>query len=430
MVIDRPAYLSQLKKKRNNGYIKIITGIRRCGKSFLLFELYHHYLNSIGISDDCIIELKLDQAANARYRNPLELDHYLKERLRDTNKQYYVFLDEIQMVKEIPNQYLEHETIGFVDVLLGLKEIPNADIYVTGSNSKMLSSDIVTQFRDRGDVVQLFPLSFKEFLTAYHGEREHAWRDYYTYGGLPRILELETHKEKADYLTGLFEKTYITDIMERNGIRNDKTVLDILLNIVSSSIGSLTSYTKLAKTFLSVGKVKISVSTISNYLDFFRDAFVLNKADRYDIKGKRYMESPSKWYYTDLGLRNARLNFRQLEQTHIMENILYNELLVRGFSVDVGLVEVREKDAQTDKVVRSQLEVDFVANSGNVTSYIQSAFSIEGEGKKEKEIHSFLKINDSFKKVVIVRDNITPWYDDNGILFIGLEEFLLSDQLY
>lgn len=402
-------YLSQLQKKRNNGYVKIITGIRRCGKSFLLFNLYHRYLNTIGIPEECIIELSLDQAANARYRKSLELDQYLRKRLSDIRKQYYLFLDEIQLVKDIPNQYLDNETIGFVDVLLGLKELPNADIYVTGSNSRMLSSDIVTQFRDRGDVIQLFPLSFKEYITAYQGDRENAWRNYSAYGGLPRVLELESHKEKADYLISLFENTYVTDIMERNDIRLDKGVLDVLLNIVSSSIGSLTSYTRLANSFLSVGKTKVSMSTISNYLEYFREAFVLNKAERYDIKGKKYMESPCKWYFTDLGLRNARLNFRQLEQTHIMENILYNELLTRGFSVDVGLVEVREKNSKTDKIARSQLEVDFVANSGGATWYIQSAFSIEGEGKKEQEINSLLRVNDSFSKIVIVRDNISPW---------------------
>lgn len=323
MVINRDTYLNQLIRKKRNGLIKIITGIRRCGKSYLLFELYHAYLNSIGVEDNFILELSLDDEVNAKFRNPLELGNYIRSLIIEQDKEYYIFLDEIQHVKEIMNPWLDDpdEKISFVDVLLGLMKIKNADIYVTGSNSKMLSSDIVTQFRDRGDEIRLYPLSFKEFYDAFPEKKENAWKEYFTYGGLPRVMSLSTHKEKSDYLQNLFKNTYMKDVLDRHKIRNDKHILDDLINIVSSSVGSLTNPKKLSDTFQSTSKISINSTTINVYLEYFEEAFIIDVARRYDIKGKKYIGTPVKYYFTDIGLRNARLNFRQQEENHIMVRV-------------------------------------------------------------------------------------------------------------
>jgi hypothetical protein len=393
----------------------------------LLFELYHAYLNSIGIEDKYIIELSLDDDVNAKYRNPLELGTYIRSLIVETDQEYYVFLDEIQHVKEIKNPWLEdqNEKIGFIDVLLGLMKIKNADIYVTGSNSKMLSSDIVTQFRDRGDEIRLYPLSYKEFYDAFPDNKEKAWKEYYTYGGLPRVLSLSNHKEKSDYLQNLFRNTHMKDVIDRHQIRNDKQILDDLINIISSSVGSLTNPKKLSDTFKSVNKISINSTTIDSYLGYFEEAFILDVAHRYDIKGKKYIGTPVKYYFTDIGLRNARLNFRQQEENHIMENVLFIELKSRGYTIDVGVVEYRHLD-RNDKDVRTQLEVDFVANDGGKIYYIQSALTVDDEGKRNQEINSLRRIPDSFKKIVVVKDDIMPWHDDNGILYIGIKDFLLD----
>ena len=422
MIIKRNSYLNELIRKRNNGLIKIITGIRRCGKSFLLFELFRSYLLAQGISEQNIITLSLEDDTSARYRNPLELGEYIRSRLVDENAEYVIMLDEIQNVKEIKNPWLEGDTIGFVDVLLGLMKIKNADIYITGSNSKMLSSDIVTSFRDRGDEVRLYPLTYREYHSAYSGNERECWREYYTYGGLPRVLYLPTHGEKMSYLQNLFENTYKRDVLERHQIRNDKNALDDLLNIVASSVGSLTNPTKLSNTFKSVKGASINPTTISNYLDYLIEAFILDNAYRYDIKGKKYINTPLKYYFTDVGLRNVHLNFRQLEENHIMENIIFTELKVRGYSVDIGMVEHRQSNG-----TRQYLEVDFIASSGYKKYYIQSALNIEEPEKHTQEIKPLVNIPDSFKKVVVLREQIMPFTDENGILYIGIEDFLLDE---
>lgn len=428
MRIERPTYLAKLIQKRENGLIKVITGIRRCGKSYLLFDIYRDYLIADGIDESQIIGLALDEVINAKYRNPLELDKYIRGQIVDKSKMHYVFLDEIQKVAEIQNPYVDDEEskIGFVDVVLGLMKIRNVDLYITGSNSRMLSSDILTEFKDRGDEVRVNPLSYKEFVSAYEGNGSQVWSEYYTYGGMPLVLTRKSHDEKSKYLKNLFAKTYLSDVLERHRILNDKEVLEELLNILSSSVGSLTNPTKLAKAFDSVKHLRISSATIGRYLDIFVDAFIISKSFRYDIKGKKYIDTPLKYYFVDVGLRNARLNFRQQEENHIMENILYNELVVRGYDVDVGVVEYNFKNA-AGKSERTQLEVDFVANMGSKRYYIQSALSVSEESKRQQEINSLLKIGDSFKKIVVVKDSSIPWHDENGILYIGIEQFLLDD---
>ena len=428
MVIERKKYLDKLISKKDNGLIKVITGIRRCGKSFLLFELYHEYLNSIGVTDDCIIEIALDEVVNAKYKNPFELDKYIRDVTADKSKRFYVFIDEVQFVLEMQNPYVDgvEDKIGFVPVLLGLMKLKNVDLYVTGSNSKMLSVDILTEFRDRGDEVKVTPLTYKEFYNAYEGDKHRAWQEYFVYGGMPFVLSKATPEEKSKYLKDLFAKTYISDVIERNKINNDKDVLGDLLNILSSAIGSLTNPSKLSKTFKSVKNVNISSSTISKYIDYFAEAYIVNKAERYDIKGKKYMETPLKYYYTDVGLRNARLNFRQMEENHIMENIIYNELIAREFNVDVGVVEYNHKD-QNGKKIRSQLEIDFVVNNGSNRYYIQSALSVADEEKRQQEINSLKRVADSFKKIVVVKDAIIPWHDEDGIYYVGIEQFLLDE---
>ncbi|MBO5770224.1 MAG: ATP-binding protein [Spirochaetales bacterium] len=430
MQYARKQYLDQLIQRMDNGRVKVITGLRRSGKSYLLFTLFRQYLHDIGVGPSQIIGLALDEIDNTKYRNPFELNKVIKERMTDNSKRYYVFIDEIQFVSEVPNPYSDYanDKITYIDVVLGLMKLPNADIYITGSNSKMLSSDILTQFRDRGDEIRVNPLSFAEVYEHYQGEKRGAWRDYYTYGGMPMVWMLNSHEEKSHYLKNLFNRTYIKDVLERHQVNNNAEVLEILLNVLASSIGSLTNPMRLSNTFESERHIKIAPDTIDKYIGFFMEAFLIQKSERYDVKGRKYIKTPVKYYYSDPGLRNARLGFRQLEETHLMENVLYNDLLRRGFDVDVGVVEQNLRD-NLGKNIRKQLEVDFVVNRGDERYYIQSALSIEEPNKKEQEIASLIRIPDSFKKIVVVKDYIKPWRDENGIQYVGIEDFLLDEGL-
>ena len=375
-MIDRPEYLQKIISKKENGMIKVITGIRRSGKSFLLTDIYIPWLIKNGVNPNNIIHLSLEEARNAQYRNPLFLAEYIRNKVSDNDLMHYVFLDEIQKVDTIKNPFVDNKKskIGFVDVLLEIMKINNVDLYVTGSNSHMLSSDILSDFRGRGDEIKMRPLTYKEFYNAYLGDKRYAWREYSTYGGLPVVAKLKNHEEKSKYLKDLFENTYIKDILERHDVRNEEGVLSTLLNILSSSVGSLTNPTNIANTFLTIEKLKISPNSITKYMEYFIDAYILHKAERFDIKGRKYIGSQSKFYFADVGLRNARLNFRQTEENHIMENIIYNELIVRGFDVDVGIVEYNHK--KDGKSLKSWLEIDFIANNGNNKYYIQSALTI------------------------------------------------------
>ncbi|MCI2131681.1 MAG: ATP-binding protein [Eubacterium sp.] len=426
----REQYLNKIISKKDNGRIKIITGLRRSGKSVLLFQLYRDWLIREGIHEDHIIALALDIWENAKYRNPIELDKYVRDRMVADGEKYYIFIDEIQFVAEIQNPYVDNPDakISFIDVVLGFMQMKNADVYVTGSNSRMLSSDILTQFRDRGDEIRVYPLSFAEFYREYKGDKRGAWQDYYTYGGMPFVTSLETHEEKSRYLKDLFDRTYIKDVLERHEIKNDAAVLSILLDILASGIGSLTNPTRLSNTFKSERQIAIGSETIEKYIGYFEEAFLIEKAVRYDIKGRKYIGTPAKYYYTDLGLRNVRLGFRQLEETHIMENVLYNDLIRRGMDVDIGVVEYNTKDS-AGKKIRKQLEVDFVVNKGEKRFYIQSALSIADPEKKEQEIASLKRIPDSFSKIVVVRDYLNPWQDENGIVYLGIEQFLLNEDI-
>ncbi len=430
MQYARKQYLNQLIRKKDNGRIKVITGLRRSGKSYLLFKLYRQYLLELDVQEDQIVELALDEIDNAKYRNPFELNKIVKERIADKDKRYYVFIDEIQFVTEVQNPYVDdpNEKLTFIDVVLGLMKLPNADIYVTGSNSKMLSSDILTQFRDRGDEIRIYPLSFAEVYENYEGDKRGVWRDYYTYGGMPLVWRYELHEERSRYLRDLFTRTYIKDVLERHQVKNDAEVLEILLNVLASSIGSLTNPRKLSNTFDTERHIKIAPDTIDTYIGYFMEAFLLQRAERYDVKGRKYIKTPVKYYYSDVGLRNARLGFRQLEETHLMENVLYNDLIRRGYDVDVGVVEQNIKK-DDGKNARKQLEVDFVVNRGDERYYIQSALSIDSPDKKEQEIASLLRIPDSFKKIVVVKDYIKPWRDEHGIQYVGIEDFLLDEGL-
>ncbi|MDO4511142.1 MAG: ATP-binding protein [Bacteroidales bacterium] len=411
MQIKRDFYLQQLIDAKQNGLIKIVTGIRRCGKSYLLFKLFKQYLLNTGVATDHIIEVALDNIENADLREPLALYRHIKGLIHD-EQLHYILLDEVQLVPR------------FEEVLNSLLRMDNADIYVTGSNSKFLSSDIVTEFRGRGDEIRIFPLSFSEFCEGTQQSPAEAWKDYYTFGGLPHVLQLETEKKKYDYLTHLFTSVYLIDIIERNRIKNNAE-FEELMRIVASGIGAPTNSSKLSNTFNSVKKVSISPVTIDRYLGFLQDAFMVEKAERYDVKGKKYIGALAKYYFCDLGLRNAILGLRQQEETHIMENIIYNELRRRGCKVDVGVVEQRTVDAD-GKWQRKQLEVDFVVNEGNKKYYIQSALALPDEDKRKQEMNSLLRIKDSFKKIIIVKDDIKPWRDDNGILTMGLMDFLLD----
>lgn len=427
-MIARPVYLDKLISKKENGLIKIITGNRRCGKSYLLFNIYHDYLVSNGVKESQIIELALDETVNAQYRNPIELDKHIRNLVSDKTQKYYVFLDEIQKVDEIKNPYVSNpeSKISFVDTVLGLMKIKNVDLYITGSNSKMLSSDILTEFRDRGDEIRVYPLSFSEFYNSYDGDKTRAWREYYTYGGMPLAVTKKTPDEKSKYLKDLFTGTYIKDVLERHTIINDASDLEELLNVISSSIGSLTNPLNLSNTFKTVKRRNLASETISTYLEYFKDAFLIDSAVRYNVKGKKYISTPLKYYFVDVGLRNARLNFRQQEENHIMENVIFNELKIRGFDVDVGVVEHNTKDSE-GKSQRNFLEIDFVANMGSKRFYIQSALNVDTQEKRAQEINSLSRINDSFKKFIVVKDNIEPWQDDKGIQYIGVEQFLLEE---
>ena len=412
MQIKRNYYLQQLIDGKKNGLIKIITGIRRCGKSYLLFTLFRQHLIASGVPDDHIIRIALDDIENEELRAPLVLYKNIKARMID-DELYYILLDEVQLVPR------------FEEVLNSLLRIDNADVYVTGSNSKFLSSDIITEFRGRGDEIHLYPLSLSEYSEGTGQEPRDAWKDYYTYGGLPHVLALETEKKKLDYLTNLFESVYLIDVIERHKIKN-KAEFEELVRIVASGIGAPTNPAKLSNTFKSVKKVNISSVTIDRYLGYMQDAFIIEKAIRYDIKGKKYIGSLAKYYFSDLGIRNAILGLRQQEETHIMENILYNELRRRGCKVDVGMMEQRYVD-KDGKWQRKQLEVDFVVNEGSQRYYVQSALALPDEEKRQQEMASLLKINDSFKKIIVVKDDIKPWRDENGILTIGLIDFLMDD---
>lgn len=414
MEIKRDRYLKKLTDRKENGLVKVITGIRRCGKSYLLFHLYKNHLLSIGVRDDHIIDIALDDIANIEYRDAIKLYTHIKTRIDDTNM-YYIFLDEIQMM-----------TTNFTDLINGLLHIENLDIYVTGSNSKFLSSDILTEFRGRGDEIHVYPLSFAEFNTAYDDCRT-AWKDFYTYGSLPLILSRKSDELKAEYLISLFNNIYLKDIKERNGIKTDDE-LDILVDIIASATGSLTNPTKLSNSFKSMSQKSLSDKTIKLYLDYLADAFLISKAIRYDIKGKKYINTPSKYYFEDIGLRNARLNFRQQEENHIMENILYTELRSRGYRIDVGVVEIFETNT-AGKREHKTLEIDFIANKGDKKYYIQSAFEMNSAEKVLQEKKSLSKLNDFFKKIIIVKDDIKPRTDEQGIVTIGIFDFLLNDNI-
>lgn len=405
-IIERNDYLNKLISRKENGMVKILTGIRRCGKSFMLDPIFKDYLINSGVKEDHIIKLDLDDIKNIKYLDPIELDKYVDEHTTDTNI-HYVLIDEIQKVD------------NFEAVLNGFLHRRNLDVYVTGSNSKFLSSDIITEFRGRGDEIRIFPLSFSEFYSAYEGDKKDAWNEYVTYGGMPQILSQNSEEQKSNYLNNLFNLTYIRDIIERNNIeKND--VLEALLNMLSSSVGSLTNPQKIYNTFVSNGIEGVSKNTISSYLDYLLDSFLLEKVERYDVKGKKYITTPQKYYFADIGLRNVRLNFRQQEENHLMENIIYNELIIRGYNVDVGIVEVREGNE------RKQLEVDFVCNQGSKRYYIQSALNIDTKEKNEQESKPLNNTLDSFKKIIVVRDDIKLWRNEKGILVIGVQEFLLN----
>lgn len=403
--------LNKLISKKHNGLIKVVTGMRRCGKSYLLFNLFKEYLVNEGVNENHIIEIAFDSFENRKYRDPEVLFPYLMEKIAD-NEMYYVLLDEVQMLDD------------FESVLNSLGRKKNVDVYVTGSNAKFLSKDIITEFRGRGDEVHMYPLTYSEFMSVYDGDKQEGWRDYVLFGGIPLVLGFETADQKSDFLKSLFEETYISDITGRNNIRN-KAELEELLNILSSAIGSLTNPSKLSATFKSVKNKTISKDTIIKYIDYLKDSFLIDSAIRYDIKGKKYINTPSKYYFTDLGLRNARLNFRQVEETHAMENIIFNELKVRGYNVDVGVVVMNEVD-KNGKKIRKQLEVDFVCNKGSKRFYIQSAYALPDKEKMEQEQRSLVNTGDGFKKIIITKDAVAPLYNDDGILVMSVYDFLLN----
>lgn len=413
MEIKRDMYLNKLIRHKGNGMVKIITGVRRCGKSYLLFKLFRDHLVESGVAQDHIISIALDDYGNRALQNPDELYNYVKSRVTDDGD-FYILLDEIQMVKD------------FEGVVNGFLHISNADIYITGSNSKFLSTDILTEFRGRGDEIRVYPLCFSEFYSVYGGEFDKAWLVYCNYGGMPLCLSMQTQEDKAKYLTNLFETTYLADIINRNNLRGNAEINE-LTDILASSIGSLTNPLKLSNTFAKHQKCKVvCFNTISAYLDYLQDAFLIEKSVRYDIKGKRYINTPAKYYFVDLGLRNARLAFRQQEYTHIMENVIYNELRLRGYSVDVGVVDNVEKENGIS--VRKRLEVDFVVNLGNRRYYIQSAYNIPTDEKMEQEQASLLSINDAFRKIIIVNQQILSGYNEQGILMLSLQDFLLDPE--
>ena len=424
MVIRRDRYLERLISKQNNGMIKVITGIRRSGKSYLLFNLFYDHLLASGTPEDNIICIALDDVENEAYRDPYRLYSYIKERVQDNREQYYVLIDEAQYAISKEEMKNPDEPIRLYGVLNSLLRKSNVDVYITGSNSKFLSSDVMTEFRGRGDEIHISPLSFSEFYPASGQEKSDAWRDYLYYGGLPHILAESGGEAKSRYLEKLNKEIYLRDMCERYGIRDEESML-ILMKVIASAIGSLSNPQKISDTFRSSGNKVITMPTISNYLKYLQDSFVVEKAERYDIKGRKYISTPSKYYYSDLGLRNALLNFRQFEETHLMENAIYNELIYRGYSVDVGVVETRVDEG--GKKVRKQLAVDFVVNQFNKRYYIQSAFLISDREKFEQEQAPLVKIPDSFKKIVVVGNNTPIWRNEEGITFMGIYDFLLNE---
>ncbi len=412
MEIKRDRYLNTLISKEHNGLIKVITGMRRCGKSYLLFTLFKEHLLSEGVDEDHIIEIAFDAFENKKYRDPDVLYPYLKEQIKD-DAMYYVLLDEVQLLGE------------FESILNSLIRMKNVDVYVTGSNARFLSKDVITEFRGRGDEVHMYPLSFAEFMSVYQGTKQDGWNEYMLYGGIPLVLEFTTPDQKIAFLKSLFEETYISDIVGRHNIRN-KAELEELLNILSSAIGSLTNPEKLSATFQTVKKKKISNSTIKRYIDYLCDSFLIDSAIRYDVKGKKYIDTPVKYYFTDMGLRNARLNFRQIEETHSMENIIFNELKMRGFNVDVGVI-VQYDTNEKGNSIRKQLEIDFVCNQGSKRYYIQSAYAIPDQAKMEQEQRSLMLTGDFFKRIIITKDTPAPYYNESGVLIMSVYDFLLNE---
>ena len=425
MEIQRDSYLKQLISYRFDGLVKVITGIRRCGKSYLLKKLYKEYLLNHQVKEEQIISIELDLAKDIQFRDPLHLSSFVREKLSGTTEEHYLFIDEIQMSDEVPNPYNpEGKKISFYDALNDLRSIPNLDVYVTGSNSKMLSSDILTEFRGRSDEIRVHPLSFSEYYSAVGGDKNEAFDDYAFYGGMPLILSRPNELAKMNYLKSLFSEVYIKDIVERKKIER-QDILEQILDLLCSSIGSLTNPAKLANTLQSKQGISVSPNTIRAYIGHLEDAFLFSESKRYDVKGKAYFDSPNKYYCEDIGLRNARIGFRQQEMTHIMENILYNELMVRQFSVDVGVVYAREKNEKGNSV-RTACEIDFVVNSGGKRTYIQSAYAMPTEEKTEIELRPFSLTGDSFPKILVRRDIGKRWYDDYGVLHINLIDFLLD----
>ena len=410
MQINRDYYLNKLVSAKNDGLIKVVTGIRRCGKSYLLNNIFYEYLLIDGVNENHIIKVALDDSDNEELLNPKNLSKYIKDKIIDKDI-YYVILDEIQLVE------------NFEGVLNGLLRINNIDIYVTGSNSKFLSTDIITEFRGRGEEIRIYPLSYYEFMSIYKGDKLDGWVEYITYGGLPLVVTMSNDERKMNYLKEQQKNVYINDVVERNNIKNDSELIT-LVEIISSTIGSLSNPKKLSDTFKSNAGVDISPKTISSYLKYLEEAFLIEKSERYDVKGKKYMSTPYKFYFSDIGLRNSFINFRQYEETHIMENVIYLELKRRGYNVDVGVVELKER--KENEFTYKQLEIDFIANKGNNKIYIQSAFSMPTAEKKEQEERSLLKINDSFKKIIIVKDYIKRIRDDNGIIVMSVFDFLLD----
>ena len=413
MEVKRDTYLQQLIQRKDNGMIKVITGIRRCGKSFLLFHIYKRYLIENGVDADHIIEIALDGIENEGLRDPKVCFQYIKDSIKD-QKKYYVLLDEVQFMPR------------FEEVLNSLLRMNNIDVYVTGSNSKFLSSDIVTEFRGRGDEIRIYPLSFAEFYSVYDGDYDDAWDEYMTYGGLPQLVEFQNERQKAEYLKNIFTNVYLKDVIERNKIQNVDEI-GILVDVLASSIGAPTNPSKISNTFTSERQMTYTNKTISNHIEYLAEAFLIAKANRYDIKGRKYIGANLKYYFTDLGLRNARLNFRQQEPTHIMENIVYNELKIRGYNVDVGIVDIFDKD-KNGKRVHKQLEVDFVVNQVNQRYYIQVAYDMASEEKQTQEFKSLRNIPDSFKKIVIVNGSKKPWRNDDGFVIMGMKYFLLESE--
>lgn len=411
MEIKRDYYLNKLIAKKHNGLIKVITGIRRCGKSYLLFTLFKNHLTESGVAGDHIIEIPFDSFENKKYRDPEILYPYVKEQIADDGM-YYILLDEVQLLGE------------FESVLNGFMRMKNVDVYVTGSNARFLSKDIITEFRGRGDELHIQPLSFAEFMSVYDGNKYDGWNEYVLYGGLPPVVLLRTAEQKIELLKSLFQETYINDIISRHSVKH-RDEFEELINILASAIGSLTNPKKLTDTFKSKKNKVISSNTIKSYLDYLCDAYVVSRATRYDIKGKKYIDTPQKYYFSDVGIRNACINFRQLEENHTMENVIYNELIARNFNVDVGIITATGKD-NDGKSVRKQFEVDFVCNKGSKRYYIQSAFSIPDREKMEQESNSLLRIDDSFKKIIVVKDIPAPTYTEDGILVISVYDFLLN----